>query len=825
MASFEELTDQQHNAFKSSLRHGQYSLLLGSGISLDTTNARGVLPSAEALRRDLCTVKGAGPNTTLQRVFALLTEDEVASLVTDPFSDCSVGPSVSGLTSFVWKRIFTFNIDDAVENAYESDDPMQRLKSLNFTDTYEEVGQLTELPIVHLHGFVKRASEGYVFSIQEYVRFMQETNPWMVVLAQQMLAEPFVLIGTSLNEPDMEYYLSLRRPSSQRSDRGPSIFVSPDPDAVTQHDCDRFGLTLFHGTCLEFLDYCREHAPAVTPQQLVPQEQRRLLTSDIDELKRGSFWADFELVPGVVETIDDTTVPRFLYGHPPTWNDLSANLDIARSTTASIIARAQQPSGDPDARLLVIFDNPGAGKTTLLNRVATELSRTGRAVLQCTSLSRLEPLATVEVLNALRKSPVIVVDDFAAQATQVASILDHSEIRRDLIVIGAERSYRQRYVEEALSGVQFSKLNCGKLSSDDVSALIERYSRFGILGRRDALSEQSGLPRQLIRDPIAVACCRILNDFRSLDRIVQDVFSDSNQIDQRRFVVAALAQFCFPAGVRYDVLSSITNAKGFAQQLKLGHPLPLAFTTNEMVSFIAPENATVGTRVLLHCAKQDPAMILETFVGLASAIAPRVNPKTIMQRSPEARLAGRLFDVDGPVRRFLGTSHAPEFYRRTRDAWQWNSRYWGQCALLELERFHADPRSSDGIYALDLAVQHARHAVTIERHHIPLTTLGQTLLTQMSVEGPAAMNECYTEAFNALHEAIENERNKVRMAVQPLVVLFRGTAEFAAAGGKLSTNQVTWLQSLVDDARHRLRRDARLAEVLDNLTATGAAIV
>lgn len=824
MHGFEDLSDKDVDAFRSSMRTGRYNLLLGSGVSLDSRNALGILPSADGLRRDLCDATDANADTNLQRVFQLLRPDQVSTMVTSRYAACTAGPSVRMLTSFVWKRIFTFNIDDAVENAYATESTMQELKCLNYTDTYEETGPLTELQIVHLHGFSNREGDGYIFSTREYVQSMRDANAWTVVLAQHMPSEPFVLIGTSLNEPDLEYFLSTRSSHAPRSDRGPSILVSPNPDAATRFDCQRFGLTLFRGTCLDFFTYCRDTIPTVTPQQLIPAEQRRLLPSDVPENQKASFWADFDLVPSVVEPADPVTVPRFLYGHPPSWSDLAASLDVPRPASRDMTVAAQEVPKGGRARLLLLIDRPGTGKTTVLRRVAFELARNGRTVLNCTSLSRLQPVATVEALNLLVRPPVIVVDDFATQATQISSILGHADLRADVIVIGSERAYRERYIVEALSGIRFRRFSVGHTTSANVTQLVDTYFRFGVLGTGEALDGETDLFRQLRNDPVAVSCCRILNDFRPLDRIVRGIFGDSNGADQWRFMVAALAQFCFPAGVRYDVLTSIVGTRGMADQMRPDHALPLVYTTDSLACFVAPENATLGARVLVYCAENRSAKMLEAFVGLADGISARVNPRAIMRRSPEARLAGRLFDLDGPVRRLLGRDRARTFYERTRERWRWNSRYWGQCALLELEQFHADPDSSAGSEALDLAVQRARHAVALERHHFPLTTLGQALLTQMRVEGQARMRECFSEAFSILSEAIETERNRLRMAVQPYIILFRGTVEYVAAGGELSASRVARLQSLADEAEHRFGRDDRLLEVLDDLRANVDAV-
>jgi hypothetical protein len=50
---FKAITGKQEAAFVSSLRAGQYNLLLGAGFSMDSKNAKGPLPSGEELLGDL----------------------------------------------------------------------------------------------------------------------------------------------------------------------------------------------------------------------------------------------------------------------------------------------------------------------------------------------------------------------------------------------------------------------------------------------------------------------------------------------------------------------------------------------------------------------------------------------------------------------------------------------------------------------------------------------------------------------------------------------------------------------------------------------------
>ena len=166
------LTEEILNALRPSLFAGHYNLLLGSGVSLDSTDKRGVpLKSAGDLTVDLCNLKGVKTTTPLSRVSLLLDQDETEKHITLPYSACKAGETVKRLTSFVWKSAFTLNVDDALEAAYETTvRPKQESESLNYDSLYKTPSTKATLPIVHLHGFTREPEKGYVFSTNEYGR-------------------------------------------------------------------------------------------------------------------------------------------------------------------------------------------------------------------------------------------------------------------------------------------------------------------------------------------------------------------------------------------------------------------------------------------------------------------------------------------------------------------------------------------------------------------------------------------------------------------------------------------------------------------------------
>lgn len=360
---FESISEEQREAFISSLRAGQYNLLLGAGASMDSSNGREHLPSGTRLRDDLAAVKNANPNQPLQKIFSLLDAKEIEEHVTKRFSNCTPGPTYHLLASFIWKRAFTFNVDDAMETAYEGGNGKQNILSYNFDDEYEDDRTLEELPLIHLHGDVTRPVCGYVFSRDEYIRQITMINPWMTVLAQFIRSDPFIIAGSSMDEVDLDYYLAHRTQATARDDRGPSVRVEPFPDAITRNDCQRHGLLLFVGTSLEFLQYCDSILPKrPTPYELIPEESQKLIPEGVSKLSALSFLSDFELVPSTEQQLKHAS--PFFYGQSPTWQDLASNFDVPRPLTAGLVSavekRIKPESNEP--KVLFIREETGTGK-------------------------------------------------------------------------------------------------------------------------------------------------------------------------------------------------------------------------------------------------------------------------------------------------------------------------------------------------------------------------------------------------------------------------------------------------------------------------------
>ena len=223
---------------------------------------------------------------------------------------------------------------------------------------------------------------------------------------------------------------------------------------------------------------------------------------------------------------------------------------------------------------------------------------------------------------------------------------------------------------------------------------------------------------------------------------------------------------------------------------------------------MVPLNTTLSQRTLDNVANNS---LNWAFRRLAIATATRVNREAIRVRTPEARLAGRLFDYDDVLSRFLNAFDAGEFYESCHSAWRWNSRFWEQYALYYLSRYRVENDPD----LLDRAIQHARHAITIESHAFSLTTLANILLAQMPISPTPGI--VYTEAFQLLDQAIELESSRGWPGAQAYLVLFKGSVDLIRLGGTPTSKEVVSIRYRMDVALDRFSRDVEMQTTISDL--------
>lgn len=794
------LSNHELEQVKSSLFAGHYNLLLGSGISMDSTNGTGQkLKSAGSLAEELIALKGLRPNTPLSRATMTLNENEIEKYVTKPYSSCRAGATVKQITSFVWKTAFTFNIDDALEAAYETaQHPRQNLESVNFDEHYRTSKDKSQLLAIHLHGFTRQSEKSYVFTSTEYARVTRGNNSWMHILSELIASEPFIISGTSLNEPDLEYYLAGRTDATARTNRGPSILVEPFPDKLTELLCKQHGLTLVKATMSDFLGWLIAtfgRTPSVS-ELTVPSVQG-IFSSKVTSEQKIIFFSDFEFAKKATCNSEGEISP-FHFGKAPKWSDLESLCDIPTDDELRLGATVRNwlTFKDNNPKILCLIAEPGAGKTTILRRTAYELCKEGIAVFSLSPNAVIDADNVAGILSEINIPVVIVIDGLGTHAASLRSVIYNLKTKYPVVFICADRDYRRNHIDRIIGDLNINYLPVSNWTQDRYELLIEKLFKLGLLAQYDSVHYPKKYASGLVGDSVAIATCRALNNFRPIESIVRSVWKDASADDRRSYAVATLGEHCCEGGIFYPILEKSHPNNALKNQLDNTCPLPLAYA--EDTDYIYPLHPVIADKLLQMLAREKPEWLHDIFCALANALAPHVNRKTTIARTTESRLASRLFSSENVVRPLLG-NFADSFYEKSHNAWKWNPRYWEQRALLT--------QSTN----IDLAIQYARHAVAIEEHPFPWTTLASLLVKKLDTmaNGHASI---FNEVIDLLQKIVRHERasRSWRPTPHPYTVLFHAVSIFLKARGKLAPKVLEWLTQQIEYCNDTFSRDKGL---------------
>lgn len=773
------------NEVRASLYAGHYNLLLGSGASYGSTNSGGKpLPSAAELTENLCRHTGAPITSTLAQVSRLLKPQEVEKFISKPFSGCRPGDGLKRLTQFVWKTIYTFNVDDALEAAYERTTGVkQHAAPVNFTQLYSVPTDKSRVQIVHLHGFTREAEIGYVFSVSDYGRAIREGNAWMHVLSQVIATEPFILAGTTLNEPDLEYYLANRTEASSRSGRGPSLLIEPYPNRLTEDLCERHNLLLVKSTLADFLEWLIKQVgdpPSVS--QIVVPSLHGVFHKPLPIEDNIAFFTDFDLITQVAPN-PEGMVSQFYFGKRVKWSDLESEIDVSLDDNLIDKVRGILEGATPVVKTVCIVDEAGSGKSTQIRRAAYDLAKQGQVVFSLRPNSTVRPHLLAKVAQHIDRPCVLLIDGAADQVSSLRDAISLLKVTRPFVILTADRDYRKEHIQRLIGDFDVQYESAVRWELPQFESLIDNLRRVGLLALPGAVTSPRQYASKLLNDTVTIATCRALNNFKPLETIIKTVWKDATEAQRRSYSVAALAEHCHSGGVHYSILEACYSNPHLDKQLTEGAALQLAYSEDD--DYVLPLHPVTADRLLRLLSVEKPELLLDIFCSLAEAIAPFVNRRTVIDRTPEALLAARLFHAESVVKPLLRTG-AKEFYTNTHDAWQWNSRYWEQRALFMQ---HED---------INLGIQYARHAVAIEQHPFPWTTLA-TLLTKKLETTSVGFEAIYDEIIDHLNSVRDFEIAKNwRATPHPYWVLINSTQLFLAMGGVLGRTRKEWVKSQLE---------------------------
>lgn len=752
---------------KNNVRAGRYSLLLGAGFSVSSENGkRKALPIGNQLAKEIAQEFKLPESYRLaQLAGAAEPKERLTQFLGERFSGCVASDRTRLISSFVWASIYSLNIDDVLNDCYSNSKAvrLQVPNYLTFRDSFQTPEDPDELPIIYLHGSVRKKEHGFVFSAEQYGDTSAGGYTWFPVLTDELLSKPFIIIGCTLDEPDLEAYLARRKglPPETRQ-LAPSLFVTKKLDPVITSLCQRFGLIAVEAESDDFLAYLDS---LVTdrkgPLDLLLREGnlRQLFTSVLDDKSTRVFFRQWTYIQEEALPMPLEPLP-LLQGTEPTWSSVLNNEDVIRKTERDLISNAHawctNPSLNP-LEIRLLHSAAGEGKSTALLRVGLELARLKCHAFYYSANERLVDEDAVNVLCAISDAPILLVDNVADHATQIAQLFDGLKAKgKRCLLLGTVRRARLDYFETICADFPVSRIGLEALNQPEAIALASGLRRLGRLGINASQSDKVLASRMAAKQLIS-AIVEASGSIGQFDALVGAEYDRLSADAKKIYSCVALAH---SAGEPIKI-AVVTRATGI--------PTGVFFKTlredlNGIVRYLSMEYLETRHRVVAEhvIQKMDERERLPLLKGVVNALSPYMNRKTIMRGSPEAGLAARLLNFDGFIRQML-PSMADKYYAAVQPENAWNSRYWEQRALM----------------CLDSNIEHAKtwaeHAVGIEEHPHTLTTYAKVLfrVAENSTNAPE-VNKYVIEALDVVDRAIDASTSRRRMEIHPFDVAVRG---------------------------------------------------
>ncbi len=133
-------------------------------------------------------------------------------------------------TIYPWKKIYTTNIDDLVENIYRDSGKELIIQNSRIKTNTNSLRMKNTLEYIKLHGCVNNKSGGFVFSRNEYLDSMMTFSDYRFnSFSMDMLTHSFLFVGSEFDEMNLDYILNQYMREGTTTMRGDIYFVNPKP--------------------------------------------------------------------------------------------------------------------------------------------------------------------------------------------------------------------------------------------------------------------------------------------------------------------------------------------------------------------------------------------------------------------------------------------------------------------------------------------------------------------------------------------------------------------------------------------------------------------
>lgn len=499
-----------NNDIKQAISQGNLILFLGAGASKGCqTKAGKPLPDgwklAEMLAEaaslpfddeDLPAVYSAARQKLQERLNPIL---EVNFRYTKPSDEYNT------LAEYAWRRIYTLNIDDALDIALMRRSEQNVAVRLAADSVQNNDPMYERLDVVKLNGSSTRLADGVIFSPAEYAKATATSLPWYEQTANDFISTPFLFIGTKLNEPLLKYHIE-RYKGIHGSAPGVSYVITPSASEIQKLDLESYNIKHIAGTLEDFVSWLKiNFAQPLTPFKLasfnIPQlallsqqgvDRAKLdLFDDVTLVKRGL------LSPLNASNTSSNHIRDFYKGFYPTWEDIIYKIPAELQVLEKVVRAAREHTP-----LVVVTGPAGSGKSTLIMQAALKLSDLPSwsvyFVNELPEDLRLTLDAIEQSCDASIDTILIVIDNLDSFANELSEFRPARHKRIRFLAAERENIWSSK-VSRKLSIFNPHELHVSEFTEVDAVQILGKLELYGSWTRLGQLTQQQRVDELMVR--------------------------------------------------------------------------------------------------------------------------------------------------------------------------------------------------------------------------------------------------------------------------------------------------------------------------------------
>jgi SIR2-like domain len=530
------------------IKSGRVVIVLGAGASVTSTNRYGKkLKLAYELAAEIASKGGFSYSDdsmtdVLEAARPILGDSELRAIFENNFLNCKPSDELSQLFSYCWRRVYTFNIDDAIRNVPRKF-CVQHFKPINaLKGKREDPRGYSECQLIYLHGFVGDFSDGFVFSASDYAKKAASGIAWYEHLGEDFYNYTIVFIGTKLDEPLL--FQHINTVLSEHDIPGISYLVTPGQlSEIKKKSLENRHIKHIAASLRDFV----RELQSLFPSAIKPSEiESDSAAGDISDLSRFS-QRDVEALRSIfpisrahlqkrIHSQDKAKAARrFFEGYGPSWKVVLEKI-YANLLQYDRVLNEFDLRFSADDRYFVILGEAGSGKSTCAMHVALRFAEKHRATnvfeYKETNSSLKEVLLSLKKYSRDERC-VLLLDDLHVYIDEISELVGDSNFSFATILSSGRFAEWQSRIGKQLPPRAGSTATLRRFENVDIPEIIEKIKTYFAAPAFLQLTTTEQTRRFERSKRQLLIALKEATESRGFDEIIEDEFASVKERDAR----------------------------------------------------------------------------------------------------------------------------------------------------------------------------------------------------------------------------------------------------------------------------------------------------